>query len=414
MTEQAGISDLTHSPDAHRKLLMWTAAAIAIPSAGALLWWLSEKGYNSLTPYKASTYHYRPGSFSAWVADILEGHSKRRRKRAPVRVYMDGCFDMMHYGHANALRQAASLGDELVVGLVPDSEILRCKGPPVQSEAERKCMVDAVKWVGEVMTGVPYDLTPEFLNELFTKHRIDYVIHGDDPCLLPDGTDAYEHAKKMGRFRMIKRTEGVSSTDIVGRMLTCTRVNALFKEDNRRLAKQFSSGHNEYGYGNQEETLASRRDSATRSAHRDQVLSKFMPTSRRLVQFSDGKTAPANAKIVYIDGAFDLFHVGHIKVLQEARKLGDFLLVGLHTNEDVEERRGSHLPIMDVHERCLSLLACKYVDEVIIGAPMEVSQDLITTFNIGLVTHGTISETSKESPTDPQRYAVPKELGIFR
>ena len=96
---------------------MWTAAAIAIPSAGALLWWLSEKGYNSLTPYKASNailaaaagaalcshsgllgitgtpgedlvltvllvllqYHYRPGSFSAWVADILEGHSKRRR-----------------------------------------------------------------------------------------------------------------------------------------------------------------------------------------------------------------------------------------------------------------------------------------------------------------------------------------------
>lgn len=42
-------------------------------------------------------------------------------------------------------------------------------------------------------------------------------------------------------------------------------------QDNRRLAKQFSSGHNEYGYGNQEETLASRRDSATRSAHRDQV-----------------------------------------------------------------------------------------------------------------------------------------------
>ena len=41
--------------------------------------------------------------------------------------------------------------------------------------------------------------------------------------------------------------------------------------------------------------------------------------------------------------------------------------MGLHTNEDVEERRGSHLPIMDVHERCLSLLACKYVDEVIIG-----------------------------------------------
>lgn len=33
--------------------------------------------------------------------------------------------------------------------------------------------------------GVPYDLTPNFLDELLTKHRIDYVIHGDDPCIMP-------------------------------------------------------------------------------------------------------------------------------------------------------------------------------------------------------------------------------------
>lgn len=51
--------------------------------------------------------------------------------------------------------------------------------------------------------GVPYDLTPEFLEELFAKHKIDYVVHGDDPCLLPDGTDAYAHAKQQGRFRMV-------------------------------------------------------------------------------------------------------------------------------------------------------------------------------------------------------------------
>jgi ethanolamine-phosphate cytidylyltransferase len=50
---------------------------------------------------------------------------------------------------------------------------------------------------------VPYDLSPTFLHDLFTKHKIDYIVHGDDPCLLPDGTDAYAHAKKMGRFRMV-------------------------------------------------------------------------------------------------------------------------------------------------------------------------------------------------------------------
>jgi ethanolamine-phosphate cytidylyltransferase len=53
------------------------------------------------------------------------------------------------------------------------------------------------------VTDVPYDLSPEFVEELFTKHKIDYIIHGDDPCLLPDGTDAYAHAKKLGRFKMV-------------------------------------------------------------------------------------------------------------------------------------------------------------------------------------------------------------------
>lgn len=82
-------------------------------------------------------------------------------------------------------------------------------------------------------------MTPAFTDELFTKHRIDYVVHGDDPCLLPDGTDAYAYAKKRGRFKMIKRTEGVSTTDIVGRMLTCTRVNTFVSDQKERREVNF-------------------------------------------------------------------------------------------------------------------------------------------------------------------------------
>ena len=47
---------------------------------------------------------------------------------------------------------------------------------------------------------MPYELGPEFLAELFSKHAIDYVVHGDDPCLLPDGTDAYAYAKRQARL----------------------------------------------------------------------------------------------------------------------------------------------------------------------------------------------------------------------
>lgn len=61
----------------------------------------------------------------------------RKSEKKKVRVYMDGCFDMMHYGHANALRQARALGDELVVGVVSDEEIIANKGPPVMSLDER-------------------------------------------------------------------------------------------------------------------------------------------------------------------------------------------------------------------------------------------------------------------------------------
>jgi ethanolamine-phosphate cytidylyltransferase len=83
----------------------------------------------------------------------------------------------------------------------------------------RVVMVSSVKWVDEVITDAPYAINEEFMNKLFVEHNIDYIIHGDDPCLLPDGSDAYALAKKAGRYKQIKRTEGVSSTDIVGMLL---------------------------------------------------------------------------------------------------------------------------------------------------------------------------------------------------
>jgi cytidyltransferase-like protein len=49
--------------------------------------------------------------------------------------------------------QAKALGDVLVVGLIPDREILAVKGPPVMNDAERMTMVSSLKWVDEVLTG---------------------------------------------------------------------------------------------------------------------------------------------------------------------------------------------------------------------------------------------------------------------
>ena len=72
---------------------------------------------------------------TADAAELDEHASKKQRK--PVRIWCDGCFDMMHYGHANALRQAKLEGDFLVVGVHSDADITEHKGPPVMNEAER-------------------------------------------------------------------------------------------------------------------------------------------------------------------------------------------------------------------------------------------------------------------------------------
>lgn len=66
-----------------------------------------------------------------------------------IRIWCDGCYDMVHFGHANQLRQAKEMGDYLVVGVHTDEEITLHKGPPVFTEEERYKMVRAIKWVDE-------------------------------------------------------------------------------------------------------------------------------------------------------------------------------------------------------------------------------------------------------------------------
>lgn len=56
-----------------------------------------------------------------------------------VRVWCDGCYDMVHFGHANSLRQAKAMGDYLMVGVHTDEEITMHKGPPVFNQVKYIC-----------------------------------------------------------------------------------------------------------------------------------------------------------------------------------------------------------------------------------------------------------------------------------
>lgn len=87
------------------------------------------------------------------------------------------------------------------------------------NDDERMTMVKGCKFIDEVIPNCPYIMNEKYLNYILEGYNVDYyVIHGDDPCIV-DGKDVHETAKRAGKYKSIPRTEGVSTTSIVGRML---------------------------------------------------------------------------------------------------------------------------------------------------------------------------------------------------
>lgn len=70
-------------------------------------------------------------------------------------------------------------------------------------------------------------------------------------------------------------------------------------------------------------------------------------------------------KVVFTNGCFDILHSGHVKYLQEAKKLGDFLIVGVNTDDSVRKLKGSDRPINNLEERMAVLAGLEAIDCVI-------------------------------------------------
>jgi D-beta-D-heptose 7-phosphate kinase/D-beta-D-heptose 1-phosphate adenosyltransferase len=69
---------------------------------------------------------------------------------------------------------------------------------------------------------------------------------------------------------------------------------------------------------------------------------------------------------VWVNGTFDIVHLGHIQLLKRAADLGDFLIVGLDGDKRVTELKGEQRPINNIVSRITVLEAIKYVDRVLV------------------------------------------------
>lgn len=181
----------------------------------------------------------------------------------------------------------------------------------VSETLHRYAAVAACKWVDEVVPDAPYNTTVEILK----KYNIDFCVHGDDITTNADGTDCYQAVKDAGLYRECKRTQGVSTTELVGRMLLMTR------------------DHHKRGESSISNVSTEELGSFSTHGQKRTTVSHCLPTSKRIVQFSEGREPKETDKVVYVDGTFDLFHIGHIEFLRRAKELGDFLIVGIHDDQ---------------------------------------------------------------------------------
>ena len=73
-----------------------------------------------------------------------------------------------------------------------------------------------------------------------------------------------------------------------------------------------------------------------------------------------------NKKIVFTNGCFDLLHIGHVTYLEEAKKRGDILIVGINTDASVRKLKGPTRPIQNENDRAAILAALKSVDHTVL------------------------------------------------
>jgi len=279
------------------------------------------------------------------------------------RIWADGCFDLTHWGHLRVFKQAKEKRQNVytLIGIHSDADITAAKGPPLMHEDDRYFCARACRWVDEVVEAAPYVTYLETLEE----YDCDFCVHGSDITLDANGNDCYALVKEANKYEEIERTDGISTSEVINRMLAIAMPSFQYE---RKIL----------------------------SLHQ---LPTYTDLELNLPEDNNARLPTSEDRIVFIDGSFDLLHSGTLKALQKAKALGSYLIVGVHEDDIVHTAHGDGFPILSLYERVFSVLACRWVDACIPKSPWQIDSDFKEKFGIQVIATGKCSSVHVNQTT---------------
>ena len=126
-------------------------------------------------------------------------------------------------------------------------------------------------------------------------------------------------------------------------------------------------------------------------------------------QQSKAYTKPAGKKVVFTNGCFDILHKGHVEYLAQAANLGDYLVVGINSDESVKaQNKGDERPINPIEARATVLAALGFVDAVV-EFNAQTPIDLIRMIEPDVLVKGADYNPDQSNPT-AKDYIVGREI----
>tara|TARA_B100000131_G_scaffold318008_1_gene361071 strand:- start:757 stop:1152 length:396 start_codon:yes stop_codon:yes gene_type:complete len=125
-----------------------------------------------------------------------------------MKIFVNGCFDVLHKGHIELFRYAKSLGDNLIVALDSDEKIKKSKGNnrPINNLDDRKMVLEAIKYI-------------DHIESFSTKEELELLVKENNPDILVVGSDWKGKEIVGGRYakevRFFERIDGYSTTKIL-------------------------------------------------------------------------------------------------------------------------------------------------------------------------------------------------------